>query len=199
MKPAEVARLIAVAAAIDPRVPPLSTNGTDERVAVWGKVLEGLDYATCDRALLAIARNPQMVTLRPGDIYQEAKRIMRRNLDRVEVASIDPPDDATGPEFLKWRRALVLALGRGEDPDVARVEADRAVGATRRALTPSPSNRRKLEGVLGGPLKPQKTRGGTDTHTTHENPSTASPTPVGRASATNHRMKTLEKYRKAPK
>ncbi|MDU5962442.1 MAG: hypothetical protein E6Z13_04730, partial [Dermabacter sp.] len=107
MKPAEVARLIAVAAAIDPRVPPLSTNGTDERVAVWGKVLEGLDYATCDRALLAIARDPQMIQIRPGDIYQEAKRIMRRNLDRVEVASIEPPDDATGSVFLEWRRALV--------------------------------------------------------------------------------------------
>ncbi|MCT2056929.1 hypothetical protein M3D53_09835 [Dermabacter hominis] len=162
MKPAEVARLIAVAAAIDPRVPPLATNGTDERVAVWGEVLEGLDYRTCDRALLAIARDPQMVTLRPGDIYQEAKRIMRRNLDRVEVASIEPPDDATGPKFLEWRRALVRALGRGEDPEVARIEADREVGATRRAITPSPSNRRKLEGVLGGPMKPQKTRGGTN-------------------------------------
>lgn len=173
MKPAEIARLIAVAAAIDPRVPPLATNGTDERVAVWGEVLEGLDYRTCDRALLAIARDPQMVTLRPGDIYQEAKQIMRRNLDRVEVASIEPPDDATGSVFLEWRRALVRALGRGEDPEVARIEADREVGATRRAITPSPSNRRKLEGVLGGPLKPQKTRGGTNPHTTNKNPSTA--------------------------
>ncbi|MDU4692642.1 MAG: hypothetical protein E6Y12_02985 [Dermabacter sp.] len=173
MKPAEIARLIAVAAAIDPRIPPLSTNGTDERVAVWGKVLEGLDYATCDRALLAIARDPQLVTMRPGDIYQEAKRIMRRNLDRVEVASIEPPDDATGAVFLKWRRALVLALGRGESPDVARIEADRAVGATRRAITPSPSNRRKLEGLLNGPQRPQKTRGDTDTRTRQENQSTA--------------------------
>lgn len=199
MKPAEVARLIAVAAAIDPRVPPLATNGTDERVAVWGKVLEGLDYATCDRALLAIARDPQLVTIRPGDIYQEAKRIMRRNLDRVEVASIEPPDDATGSVFLEWRRALVRALGRGEGPDAARIEADREVGATRRAITPSPSNRRKLEGVLGGPLKPQKTRGGTDTHTRQENTSTASRHAAGRESAPNRRMETLEKYRKAPK
>lgn len=199
MKPAEVARLIAAASAIDPRVPPLSTNGTDERVAVWGEVLEGLDYRTCDRALLAIARDPQMIQIRPGDIYQEAKRIMRRNLDRVEVASIEPPDDATGPAFLKWRRALVRALGRGENPEAARIEADREVGATRRAITPSPSNRRKLEGVLGGPLKPQKTRGGTDTRTRQENPSTASRYTVGRALATNHRAQTLEKYRKDPK
>lgn len=199
MKPAEVARLIAVAAAIDPRVPPLSTNGTDERVAVWGKVLEGLDYATCDRALLAIARDPQMVTLRPGDIYQEAKRIMRRNLDRIEVASIEPPDDATGPAFLEWRRALVRALGRGEGLDAARIEADAEIGATRRAIETSPGNRRKLEGLLNGSQKPQKTRGGTDTHAPKENPSTAAPRPVGRASAPNHRMEALEKYRKASK
>lgn len=199
MKPAEVARLIAVAAAIDPRVPPLSTNGTDERVAVWGKVLEGLDYATCDRALLAIARDPQMVTLRPGDIYQEAKRVMRRNLDRVEVASIDPPDDATGPVFLEWRRALVRALGRGEDPEAARIEADAEIGATRRTITPSPSNRRKLEGVLGGPLKPQKTRGGTDTHMHQENPSTASRHAVGRESESKHHTQTRHQHRKAPK
>lgn len=171
MKPAEIARLIAVAAAIDPRVPPLATNGTDERVAVWGEVLEGLDYRTCDRALLAIARDPQMVTLRPGDIYQEAKRVMRRNLDRVEVASIEPPDDATGPAFLEWRRALTRALGRGESPDAAKAEADAEIGATRRAIEPSPGNRRKLEGLLGGPLEPQKTRGGTDTHTTNKNAS----------------------------
>lgn len=199
MKPAEVARLIAVAAAIDPRVPPLATNGSDERVAVWGKVLEGLDYATCDRALLAIARDPQLVTIRPGDIYQEAKRIMRRNLDRVEVASIEPPDDATGPAFLEWRRALTRALGRGESPDAAKAEADAEIGATRRTITPSPSNRRKLEGVLGGPQRPQKTRGGTDTHAPKENPSTASRYAVGRASAPNHRMEALEKYRKASK
>lgn len=172
MKPAEVARLIAVAAAIDPRIPPLSTNGTDERVAVWGKVLEGLDYRTCDRALLAIARDPQLVTIRPGDIYQEAKRIMRRNLDRVEVASIEPPDDATGPEFLEWRRALVRALGRGEDPDVARVEADRAVGATRRALVSTAGNREKLANLLERPEASQKTPGGTHPHTLKENTST---------------------------
>ena len=161
MKPAEVARLIAVAAAIDPRVPPLSTNGTDERVAVWGKVLEGLDYATCDRALLAIARDPQMVTLRPGDIYQEAKQIMRRNLDRVEVASIDPPDDATGSVFLEWRRALVRALGRGENPDAARAEADRVVGANRRALNSTAENREKLANLLERPETSQETPGGT--------------------------------------
>ena len=198
MKPTEIARLIAAASAIDHRIPPLATNGSDERVAVWAKVLEGLDYRTCDQALLAIARDPQMIQIRPGDIYQEAKRIMRRNLDRVEVASIEPPDDATGKAFLEWRRALVRALGRGENPDAARIEADAEIGATRRALTPSPSNRRKLEGVLGGPLKPQKTRGDTDTHTASENPSTASRYAVGRASAPNHRMETLEKYRKAP-
>lgn len=172
MKPAEIARLIAVAAAIDPRIPPLSTNGTDERVAVWGKALEGLDYATCDRALLAIARDPQLVTMRPGDIYQEAKRIMRRNLDRVEVASIEPPDDATGAVFLKWRRALVLALGRGESPDVARIEADRAVGATRRALNSTAGNREKLANLLERPEASQKTSGGTHPHTPQENPST---------------------------
>lgn len=199
MKPTEIARLIAAASAIDHRIPPLATNGSDERVAVWAKVLEGLDYRTCDQALLAIARNPQMIQIRPGDIYQEAKRIMRRNLDRVEVASIEPPDDATGPAFLEWRRALVRALGRGESPEVARIEADREVGATRRAITPAPSNRRKLEGLLNDPQRPQKTRGGTDTHTTDKNPSTAIPTPVGRASAPNHRAQTLEKYRKALK
>lgn len=165
MKPAEVARLIAVAAAIDPRVPPLATNGTDERVAVWGKVLEGLDYATCDRALLAIARDPQLVTIRPGDIYQEAKRIMRRNLDRVEVASIEPPDDATGPVFLEWRRALVRALGRGEDPDAARAEADRVVGANRRALNSTAENREKLANLLERPETSQETPGGTHPHT----------------------------------
>ncbi|MDU5961554.1 MAG: hypothetical protein E6Z13_00160, partial [Dermabacter sp.] len=77
--------------------------------------------------------------------------------------------------------------------------ADAEIGATRRAIEPSPGNRRKLEGLLDGPQRPQKTRGGTDTRTRQENPSTASRYTVGRALATNYRAQTLEKYRKAPK
>lgn len=131
MKRQHIAQLIATAAAIDHRVPPLDPTGNDDRIDIWTRILNDMDYQTCDQALLDIARNPQMIQIRPGDIYQAAKQIMRRNLDRVEVAAIEPPDNATGEHYLAWKRALIRAIGRGLPPAEAQAEADTAVNATR--------------------------------------------------------------------
>ena len=138
----ETGKIIAMVAGIDHRVPPLDRTQPDERVPVWQQVLEPLDYATAEKAVLELARDPGLVAIRPGDIFKATKRVMRRNLDRADIAAIEPPDqigedpistDAT----LAWRRALVRALGRGAEPSAARDEADRAVGAHRRMLGPS--------------------------------------------------------------
>lgn len=143
MKHSEIAKLITATAAIDHRVPPLAPDRPDERVPVWAKILDGLDYQTCDQALLEIARDPQMIQIRPGDIYQGAKRIMRHNLRLVEVASIEPPDNATGAHYIEWKRALIRSLGRGTPPAEAQAEADRAVGATRKY--PSLADQQRLQ------------------------------------------------------
>lgn len=144
MDQSETARLIAMAASVDHRVPPLNTRGPDERVPVWQMVLADLDYGTAQQALLEIARDPAMVAIRPGDIYQATKRVMRRHLATVDVTAIEPPDDMDTRRMLEWKRAVIRAVGRGAGPEQARAEADQATGATRRGLPRTPRNMRQL-------------------------------------------------------
>lgn len=149
----EAGKILAMVAGIDHRVPPLDESRPDERVPVWQQVLEPLDYATAEKGVLELARDPGLVAIRPGDIYQATKRVMRRHLDRADIAAIEPPDQVGGAPIdtdttLAWRRALVRALGRGADPAAARDEADQAVGAHRRML--GPSTRRDVRGFIEG-------------------------------------------------
>lgn len=144
MDQSETARIIAMAASVDHRVPPLNRTGPDERVPVWQMVLADLDYNTAQQAVLEIARSPEMVAIRPGDIYQATKRVMRRHLATVDVTAIEPPDDMTTQGMLDWKRAVIRAVGRGAGPDQARAEADQATGATRRGLPRTPRNMREL-------------------------------------------------------
>lgn len=155
----ETGKIIAMVAGIDHRVLPLDRTQPDERVPVWQQVLEPLDYATAEKAVLELARDPGLVAIRPGDIFQATKRVMRRNLDRADIAAIEPPDqigdnpistDAT----LAWRRALVRALGRGAEPSVARDEADRAVGAHRRPI--GPTEQRDVRALVATTLAQRK-------------------------------------------
>ena len=140
MNQAETARLIAMAASVDHRVPPLDKSRPDERVPVWQMVLADLDYQTAQQGLLELARDPAMVAIRPGDIYQATKRVMRRHLATVDVTAIEPPDDMTTQGLLEWKRAVIRAVGRGAGPDQAKAEADQATGATRRGLPRTPRN-----------------------------------------------------------
>src|SRR5690606_9995757 len=124
--------------------PPLNRTGPDERVPVWQMVLADLDYQTAQQGLLDLARDPAMVAIRPGDIYQATKRVMRRHLATVDVTAIEPPDDMTTQGMLEWKRAVIRAVGRGAGPDQAKAEADQATGATRRGLPRTPRNMRQL-------------------------------------------------------
>lgn len=133
----EAGKIIAMVAGIDHRVPPLDRTRPDERVPVWQQVLEPLDYATAEKGVLELARDPGLVAIRPGDIFQATKRVMRRHLDRADIAAIEPPDDIDTNTTLAWRRALVRALGRGAETAAARAEADQAVNARRRTLGPA--------------------------------------------------------------
>lgn len=133
----EAGKIIAMVAGIDHRVPPLDRTRPDERVPIWQQVLEPLDYATAEKGVLELARDPGLVAIRPGDIFQATKRVMRRNLDRADIAAIEPPDDIDTNTTLAWRRALVRALGRGAETAAAREEADQAVNARRRTLGPA--------------------------------------------------------------
>lgn len=144
MDQSETARIIAMAASVDHRVPPLNTRGPDERVPVWQMVLADLDYQTAQQGLLEIARDPAMVAIRPGDIYQATKRVMRRHLATVDATAIEPPDDMTTQGLLEWKRAVIRAVGRGAGPDQAKAEADQATGVTRRGLPRTPRNMREL-------------------------------------------------------
>lgn len=147
----EAGKILAMVAGIDHRVPPLDRTQADERVPVWQQVLEPLDYATAEKAVLELARDPGLVAIRPGDIFQATKRVMRRNLDRADIAAIEPPDDIDTDTTLAWRRALVRALGRGAEPDVARTEADRAIGARRRTI--GPTEQRDVRALIEGTTK----------------------------------------------
>lgn len=149
MDQSETARVIAMVAAVDHRVPPLSTHGPDERVPVWQMVLGDLDYNTAQQAVLEIARNPDMVAIRPGDIYQATKRVMRRHLATVDVTAIEPPDDMTTRGMLDWKRAVIRAVGRGSSADQAKAEADQVTGATRRGL---PRAHRDMRELMAGKI-----------------------------------------------
>lgn len=147
----EAGKIIAMVAGIDHRVPPLDRTRPDERVPVWQQVLEPLDYATAEKGVLELARDPGLVAIRPGDIFQATKRVMRRNLDRADIAAIEPPDDIDTNTTLSWRRALVRALGRGAETAAARAEADHAVGARRRTL--GPAEPRDVRALIAGSTK----------------------------------------------
>lgn len=149
----EAGKIIAMVAGIDHRVPPLDRTRPDERVPVWQQVLEPLDYATAEKGVLELARDPGLVAIRPGDIFQATKRVMRRNLDRADIAAIEPPDQIGDNPIdtdttLAWRRALVRALGRGAETAAARAEADHAVGARRRTL--GPAEPRDVRALIAG-------------------------------------------------
>lgn len=147
----EAGKIIAMVAGIDHRVPPLDRARPDERVPVWQQVLEPLDYATAEKGVLELARDPGLVAIRPGDIFQATKRVMRRNLDRADIAAIEPPDDIDTNTTLAWRRALVRALGRGAETAAARAEADQAVGARRRVI--GPAEQRDVRALIEGTTK----------------------------------------------
>lgn len=155
----EAASILAMVAGVDHRVPPLNPNGPDERVPIWQTVLGDLDYQAAQQGVVALARDPGLVAIRPGDVYQATKRVMRRHLARVDVTAIEPPDDMNTEQTLKWRRALIAAVGRGAPPDAATAEADQAVGVThgpeiegpkRRGL---PRTRRNLAELTAGPTR----------------------------------------------
>lgn len=155
----EAAQILAMVAGVDHRVPPLAKDGPDERVPVWHTVLGDLDYQTAQQGVITLARDPGLVAIRPGDVYQAAKRVMRRNLARVDASAIEPPDDMDTRQTLAWRRALTRAIGRGAPADQAAAEADQAVGVThgpelegpkRRGL---PRIRRNLAELTAGPTR----------------------------------------------
>lgn len=154
----EAARILAMAASVDHRVPPLNPTGPDERVPAWHMVLADLDYRTAEQGLLEVARNPGLVAIRPGDIYQATKAVMRRNLATVDLDTLEPPDDMTVQQYLGWRKALVRAVGRGTPVRDAVREADATAGAERRRLEPArPRNLRAL--IEARPAEsPSKTR-----------------------------------------
>lgn len=147
MDQSETARIIAMVASVDHRVPPLARSGPDERVPVWQMVLGDLDYGTAQQGVLEIARDPDMVAIRPGDIYQATKRVMRRHLATTDITAIEPPDDMSTVQTLEWRRALIRAVGRGSDGASAKAEADQATGASRRGL---PRVRRDMKQLMAG-------------------------------------------------
>lgn len=159
MKLSEASKILAMVAALDHRVPPLAPDG-DDRVPVWHQVLEPLDYATAEKGVLELARDPGLVAIRPGDIYQATKRVMRRHLAAVNLEGIEPPDvddadvDLDVDRYLAWRRALVRAAGRGATPDAARQEADHAIGVTRHQITPSRT--RDIAGLIEATVKETK-------------------------------------------
>lgn len=155
MNAAETARILAMVAAIDHRVPPLDKTQPDERVPAWQMVLADLDFATCQQGVLEVARNPGLVAIRPGDIYQATKAVMRRNLASVDLDALEPPDDMTVRQYLGWRQALVRAVGRGTPANEAVREADQAAGAERRQLEPArPRNIRALIETHAPPSAP---------------------------------------------
>ena len=149
MRKSEIADLISMARAFDDRIEEVSDPYEDEdghlvedaRLMAWHLVLGDLDYVLAAQGLAELYREPQMMRLQPGHIFQAAERVRRRNVGRHELSQLRPPEGleaaGLGTRHAEWMQAAVRYLGRGMSMPEAEAEADQELGVTRRALGPA--------------------------------------------------------------
>jgi len=149
MRKSEIADLISMARAFDDRIEEVEEPYEDEdgrivedaRLTAWHMILGVLDYSLAAQGLAELYREPQMMRLQPGHIFQAAERVRRRNVGRHELSQLRPPeglDSADGrTRHAEWMQAAVRHLGLGLSLPAAEAEADLELGVSRRQLGPA--------------------------------------------------------------
>lgn len=122
MNPQDAAALLAKCAAFDNRQPTKATT------LAWSEALEDMPLVDALKFVTdhyATSREWIM----PSDLNAAWRQLRReRQLQIPEAQRPVPPQDATGPEFVKFRQAVSRAIGRGATPDQAEKVAYAAIG-----------------------------------------------------------------------
>lgn len=148
MKIEEVVAVIAAMNAVDHRVEPVLRND-DPRIGLFYKVLERYPYHQAEVAIVEYAAEPHNVVMQVGDVVAGIKAIRGRNLDRVQVADLIPPDSLEPGRFPEWAQLARKAVADGApDARSASEWADGALSVSRREIGPAV-----------GPLSVSKIRG----------------------------------------
>lgn len=162
MNRSELSDLIGTARGFDDRIEPVmkayfNDQGhlvEDVRINAWMLVLGDIDARLALEGLAELYREPQMLRLQPGHVRDAAEKVRRRNVARVDMSQLLPPDGIGGEHgeesrTAQWRQAAVDAIGRGATVEEAQVHADRALRVTRRQIGP-PARRLELEKTRRG-------------------------------------------------
>lgn len=153
MNRSDISDLIGTARGFDDRIEPVMTPYLDPtdpegrrviedvRIKAWLLVLGDIDAGLALQGLAELYGEPQMLRLQPGHIREAAEKVRRRNVDRVDLSQLLPPDGIGGEHgeesrTAQWRQAAVDAIGRGATVEEAQDHADRALRVKRRQLGP---------------------------------------------------------------
>lgn len=137
MKIEEVVAVIAAMNAVDHRVEPCVRND-DPRIGLFYRVLEKYPYRQAEEAIVEYAAASHMVVMQVGNVVEGIKAIRGRNLDRVQVADLVPPDELEAGQFPEWTQLARQAIADGA-PDAAAAArwADTSLDVSRREIGPS--------------------------------------------------------------
>lgn len=173
MRKSEIAGLISMARGFDDRIEEVEDPRTDPdnpdrviedaRLAAWHLILGDIDVDLAERGLAELYREPQMMRLQPGHIYEAAEKVRRRNVARADLGKLLPPKEiAVSGEpgersrHAEWMQAAVRAIGRGFSVEEAQTVADDELQVSRRQIGPSVGRRALEEKPRGlAPLRTQ--------------------------------------------
>lgn len=136
MNKSEVVKVITEMNVVDPRVEPMRSE-TDPRIGLFHDVLAEFPYHQAAEAIRAHASEAHLVMMQLGHVVEGMKAIRRRNLDRVQVSSLIPPDELEPGQYPEWAQLARQAVADGA-PDAAAASewADSALGVPRREIGP---------------------------------------------------------------
>lgn len=136
MNKSEVVKVITEMNVVDPRVEPIRSE-TDPRIGLFYDVLAAYPYHQAQAAIREFASEPNMVVFQLGNVVEGIKRIRRRNLDRVQVSELVPPDGLEPGQYPQWAQRARQAVADGApDASAASEWADGSLGVSRREIGP---------------------------------------------------------------
>lgn len=134
MNKSEVVKVITEMNLVDPRVEPVK-SAQDPRIGLFYDVLQGFPYRQAQEAIRAFAAESHLVVFQIGHVVEGVKEIRGRNLDRVQVADLVPPDELDAGQFPEWAKLARQAIADGApDASAAAQWADTSLGVSRRVL-----------------------------------------------------------------
>lgn len=97
---------------------------------MWGLVLADVRFEDAKEAIINLAKRAPFIA--PAEVIAEVKRIREKRL--AEHPEPPPPDGLTAAEYTEWLRRTRKAIGDGNPPEVAALEAKprdmAAIGST---------------------------------------------------------------------